>query len=383
MKHVHLPCPSLDAQTASYALLDIIRRDIHEQNGLISFAHYMERVLYTPTLGYYTGGSHKLGAAGDFITAPEMSPLFGQTIGEFIRTILPQTQPQIMEFGAGSGQLAYDLLTELHAQNYPLARYYIIELSGELRFRQQQLLQHFTEVVWLDHMPESFSGCVLANEVLDAMPVSIIQKNHHGWDELCVTLKDNQLTWATRLLTHVDWLDNIPNERDLPIGYTTEVHPHANAFVSSVFHMIQQGEGGLALFIDYGFSDQEYYLPERHQGTIMCHFRHHAHPDPFFWPGLQDITAHVNFSMVAHAIECAQLDLMLYTSQAAFLLDAGIGNILLRHDPAEQIPYLKHSQKVVQLTSPAEMGELFKVMIASKKVMLPERFYQHDRQHRL
>ena len=383
MQKLQLPEPSPEAQAASAQLSRLIQQKISANNGWIAFAEFMENALYAPQLGYYTGGAAKLGGAGDFITSPEISPLFGGALANFAAQLLPQMSNQLMEFGAGTGKLAFDILTELHRQSCPPERYYIVELSGELRSRQEQLLKDFKEVVWLQQMPESFSGLVLGNEVLDAMPAHLVVKAENGWLERGVSWQDEQFIWVDQPLKQPEILAQIPAQDDLPIGYLTECHPIALAFMRSVAQMLNKGDGGLALWIDYGFPAAEYYLHQRDQGTLMCHYRHHSHTDPFYWPGLQDITTHVDFSAISYVGEQAGLDLLSYTSQAGFLLHAGIGELLLRTSPTDPMRYLPQANALQKLVSPAEMGELFKVLILGAKTSLPAQFNQQDRRHRL
>ncbi|PRC94759.1 class I SAM-dependent methyltransferase [Solimicrobium silvestre] len=383
MQKLQLPQPSPEAQAASQALLELIAQEISANGGWISFARYMELALYAPQLGYYTGGAAKLGSAGDFTTAPEISSLFGAALANFALQVLPQTANQIMEFGAGTGKLAFDLLTELHHQASPPERYYIVELSGELRSRQEQLLKDFPEVVWLQQMPASFSGLILGNEVLDAMPVQLVKKTASGWNELGVSWQAGALKWTEQALVESALLAQIPDEEALPVGYLTELHPIAQGFMTSVAQMLKAGGAGISLFIDYGFPAAEYYLHQRDQGTLMCHYRHHSHTEPFYWPGLQDITSHVDFSAMQHAGQLAGLELLCYTSQAGFLLHAGIGDVLLRTSPSDAMRYLPQANALQKLISPAEMGELFKVLAMGVNVTLPEKILQQDRSHRL
>lgn len=372
MQKLHLPKPSPEAQAASQQLLALIKQEILANDSWISFARYMELALYAPQLGYYTGGAAKLGSAGDFITAPEISSLFGGALANFALQVLPQTKNQLMEFGAGTGKLAADLLTELHRQGHAPDRYYIVELSGELRARQEQLLKDFPEVVWLQEMPTSFSGLVLGNEVLDAMPVQLVKKTESGWNEVGVSWREDALQWAEKPFLDTTLLEQIPHADELPIGYLTELHATAKGFITSVAQMLNSGKVGAALFIDYGFPAPEYYLHQRDQGTLMCHYRHHAHTEPFYWPGLQDITSHVDFSAMSEAGQSAGLELLRYTSQAAFLLQMGIGDLLLRTSPTDPIHYLPQANALHKLVSPAEMGELFKVLVMGVNVTLSE-----------
>ncbi|HZX28145.1 MAG TPA: SAM-dependent methyltransferase, partial [Telluria sp.] len=370
---------------ASAALTRLIAADIAQAGGQISFARFMELALYAPRLGYYTGGSAKLGTAGDFVTAPELSPLFGATLAHVAAGFMEQSAPHLMEFGAGTGRLALDVLTEAQRSGIAVASYTIVELSGELRARQQALLQDFPQVRWLDSLPPSFEGVVLGNEVLDAMPVHLVRKSAAGWRELAVTSADGRFAYAERALDDnlsAQLRRQVPDADSLPEGYTTELHPVAAAYMASLAGMLRAGRGA-ALLVDYGFPAHEYYVPARVGGTLMCHYRHHAHPDPFFLPGLQDLTAHVDFTAMALAAQHAGLDVLGYMSQAAFLIAAGIGELLLRTDPQDGKAFLPQSNAVQKLVSPAEMGELFKVLILGRGVTLPEPLARADRSHRL
>jgi SAM-dependent MidA family methyltransferase len=384
---LQLPEASADALSASHALQDLIAADLRRHGGWISFARFMELALYAPGLGYYSGGAAKLGKDGDFTTAPEITPLFGKTLAHVAAGVMQQSAPYILEFGAGTGRLAHDILTELQDSGVTVAGYAIVELSGELRSRQQDMLRTFPQVSWLDCMPEAFSGVVLGNEVLDAMPVHLLLKTADGWRERGIAWENSQFVYREQPCA-AELLAQIPEAELLPVGYLTEVHPIATAFMTTLAGMLcagksDSGVGGAAIMIDYGFPQSEYYLAQRDQGTLMCHYRHHAHPDPLFLPGLQDITAHVDFTAMAHAAVRGGLDMLGYSSQAAFLLDAGIGDLLLRTSPQEHSRYLPQANALQRLTSPAEMGELFKVMVVGKGVELPQKFLRNDRSHRL
>ena len=384
---LQLPDPGLDALMASRALQSLIANDIRHNSGWIPFSRFMELALYAPGLGYYSGGAAKLGRDGDFTTAPEMSPLFGQTLARVVADLIGKTTPQIMEFGAGTGKLARDILNELSSMGVAVHRYSIVELSGELRARQQETLRGFPQVTWLDQFPAVFSGVVLGNEVLDAMPVQLVTRTAQGWRERGIGLSPKGFVYRDRPCDPA-FLSQIPHPELLPEGYLTEVHPIALGFVRTLAGMLRAGfdytgHGGAALLIDYGFPAHEYYLPQRTEGTLMCHYRHHAHPDPFYMPGLQDITAHVDFTAVAHAAVANGLDVLTYASQAAFLIDAGIADILQRTPASDRLRYLPRSNEVQKLTSPAEMGELFKVIALGTRVELPPQFARNDRSHRL
>lgn len=392
---LQLPEASIEAQRASRLLHNLIATEIRRQHGWISFARYMELLLYAPDLGYYSGGAAKLGKDGDFTTAPEITPLFGATLAHLATELIastPALQPQILEFGAGSGQLAYDILSELatgeNASRFPKA-YYIVELSAELRARQQAKLRDFPQVQWMDQLPDAFSGVVIGNEVLDAMPVELVLRDAQGWLQRGVGLGQAGMGGENNQFVYIDrpadssLITQIPNAESLSVGHLTEVHPVAIGFMHSVGTMLNAGQAGAAIFFDYGFPAAEYYLQQRDQGTLMCHYRHHAHPDPFYLPGLQDVTAHVDFTAMAAAALDVGLDLLGYCSQAAFLLEAGIGQLLLRTQPENAMEYLPQANAVQKLVSPAEMGELFKVLVVGTQVALPERFVKHDRSHRL
>lgn len=384
---LQLPEPSTDALDASCALHHLIANDIQRNSGWISFAQYMELALYAPGLGYYSGGAAKLGKDGDFTTAPEITPLFGATLARVAAELMQQTSPQILEFGAGTGKLARDILTELRQIGVQVRHYSIVEVSGELRARQQETLRDFPEVRWLDRIPSAFSGVVIGNEVLDAMPVNLVVKTEHGWMERGVGLSGENFVFRDHLCAP-SLVEQIPDADELPLGYLTEVHPIATGFMRTLGAVLnagcnETGQGAAAILIDYGFPAHEYYLAQRAQGTLMCHYRHHAHPDPFFHPGLQDITAHVDFTTMARAAIDSGLDLLGYTSQAAFLLDAGIGDLLLRTPPDDAMRYLPQANAVQKLISPAEMGELFKVLVVGKQAQLSDVFSRNDRSHRL
>jgi SAM-dependent MidA family methyltransferase len=380
-----LPAPDQDALAASQALQRHIAEEIEQQGGAIPFSRFMELALYAPRLGYYSGGAAKLGQAGDFTTAPEITPLFGASLAGVAAAIIAQSAPNIIEFGAGTGKLARDVLIALTKQGVQVESYTIIDLSGELRARQQDMLRDFPQVRWVDALPASFSGVVLANEVLDAMPVELVLKTAHGWRRQMVTVADGAFAWvqaeaAPALLEHI--LRQVPEADSLPEGYLTEVHPVACGFMASLATLFEGGKGA-ALLVDYGFPAHEFYHPQRDTGTLMCHYRHHAHPEPFFLPGLQDITAHVDFTAMALAAQDAGLEVLGYMNQASFLLAAGIGDLLLQTDPEDALRYLPQARAVQKLVAPSEMGELFKVLAVGRGVLLPEAIVRADRSYKL
>lgn len=387
---LQLPEPSIDAQSASRALQTLIANDIRHKSGWISFARYMELALYAPDLGYYSGGAAKLGKDGDFTTAPEITPLFGEALAHVVADLMQQSAPQIIEFGAGTGKLAHAILSELARLGVPVHRYLIVEISAELRARQEHLLRDFPQVSWLDKLPRAFSGVVLGNEVLDALPVQLVVKTETGWKERGIGLAGlsaKKFVYRDRPCDPA-MIVQIPDADTLPVGYLTEVHPTAEGFMATLAQMLcaghhDSGHGGAAILFDYGFPAHEYYLAQRAQGTLMCHYRHHAHDDPLYLPGLQDITAHVDFTAMARVALKNGLDMLGYTSQAAFLIDAGIGDLLLRTSPSDHLRYLPQANALQKLVSPAEMGELFKVLMVGKQVSMPEKFDRNDRSGRL
>ena len=377
-----LPIPPAAALELSARLHALICKDIAAAGGWISFARYMELALYAPGLGYYSAGSRKLGPAGDFITAPELSPLFGRALARQLAELRQQGLPDILELGAGSGALAAVLLAELAALDALPERYAILELSADLRERQRQHLlttvPHLAgRVQWLDALPEHFSGIVLGNEVLDAVPAQRIRNDDGVIAELGVRVVDHELVWAQQPAP--DTLAAAARTLALPDDYETELNPAAAALVSSLARRLKRG---VLLFIDYGFPAREFYHPQRNRGTLMCHYRHHAHADPFLWVGLQDITTHVDFSAVARA--GARLDLLGYTGQAQFLINCGITELLAEVPTDDAARYAPLAAQVQKLLSPAEMGELFKVIALGRDIAVPLRgFRRGDRSHTL
>jgi SAM-dependent MidA family methyltransferase len=364
-----LPLPSREAAAHSTRLVEFIRSEIAASGGWISFARYMELALYAPGLGYYSAGSHKLGEAGDFITAPELSPLFGRTLARQIAEIMANSTPHILELGAGSGILAVDMLAELESLGSLPERYAILEISAELRERQQELMRKrlphlLHRVHWLDALPEKFSGAIVANEVLDALPVHVVHWRDSAITEHGVVASDNGFRWQEQTVSDARLLAAAQNI-SVPDDYVSEISLAARGLINSLAQSLEQGA---MLFIDYGFGAREFYHPQRNRGTLMCHYRHHAHDAPFFLPGLQDITAHVNFSDLTECGIDAGLELMGYTNQAFFLMNCGITKLLQDTSPENLRDYLPLSSQLQKLTSPAEMGELFKVILLGKKM---------------
>lgn len=343
---------------------------IDQAGGWIPFARFMELALYAPGLGYYAAGARKFGPDGDFVTAPEISSLFGQCVARTVAEVIAQTGGDVLELGPGSGKLAADMLPALNALGRLPDRYLLLEVSADLRERQQRALaalpaQLAARAVWIDAIPDEFTGCVVANEVLDVVPVHLVRFASGGMLERGVTMKDGALAWqdkpvmpgelsARATLIEAEFLGGSP-----PEDYISEISPAAAGLVSSLAKSLR---AGALLFIDYGFRAAEFYHPGRVTGTLMCHYRHFAHADPFLYPGLQDITAHVDFSAAAQAGVDAGLTVAGYTTQAQFLLASGLTDLLATVDPSDVLRYLPLANQLQRLISPAEMGEFFKVL---------------------
>ncbi|WP_225721394.1 class I SAM-dependent methyltransferase [Candidatus Vallotiella sp. (ex Adelges kitamiensis)] len=368
MQQDSLPVPNDTALTNLYALVQHITQKITESGGWLPFDRHMELTLYTPGLGYYSSGTVKFGRSpddgSDFITAPELTPLFTQTLARPISEILSATRTRhIVEFGAGTGKLAAVLLRTLDVLGVKCTRYTIVELSSELREKQREYIAKTARkfircVQWVDTLPGQVDGVIIGNEVLDAMPVRLFARRDGLWYERGVAMTDSRFVFADRPLsgtTQPAALAYVPGQHD----YVTETHEAAAAFVHTVCSVLSRG---VVLFIDYGFPAAEYYHPQRTEGTLMCHYRHRAHSNPFLYPGLQDITAHVQFSAIKQAALEAGALLLGYTSQAHFLINAGITDLLAQLDPSDSVRFLPQANAVQKLLSEAEMGELFKVI---------------------
>lgn len=359
-------------------------------DGSIDFARYMHEALYAPGLGYYSAGATKLGAAGDFITAPEISSLFGRALARPCRDVLSRIGGDVLELGAGSGRLAVDVLRELERLDCLPGRYFILEVSGDLRARQHDRLvecvPHLLDrVEWLDTLPDTpLEGVVLANEVLDALPVHCLQIDSTGIRERRVGYAGGRLAWqpaaapAPLRQAFERLLAELPQQPVPP--YRTEINPGLAAWLGAVADSFSRG---VMLFVDYGYPRAEYYHPQRDSGTLICHYRHRAHDDPFLYPGLQDISASVDFTRLAEAALACDLEVAGFTSQAHFLIGCGIDE-LLAESAAEQARYLQRAGEVKRLTLPGEMGERFKVMALSRGFDAPLAALQRaDFRHRL
>lgn len=354
-----------------------LRAAIAAADGWLPFEQWMAQALYAPGLGYYAAGSVKLAEAagqgapvGDFVTAPELTPLFGHTLAQQAAQILRDTETlEVLEFGAGTGALAESVIAALDAQGLQV-RYAIVEVSADLRARQQARLAPLGgRVQWLDALPTDFQGCVLANEVLDAMPVEMFR-----WDEgghllaRGIVVDDaGAFAWADRPASPRTAQRVAARMPPMP-GYVSEINEQAEAWIRGMGQWLRRGA---ALLVDYGFPRREYYHPQRAAGTLMCHFRHHAHPDPLLLPGLQDITAHVDFTAMADAALEGGLEVLGYTSQARFLMNAGLPALLAQLDPGDVYMHARAMAPVQKLLSEAEMGELFKVLAVGRGLHRP------------
>ena len=368
-----LPEPDESARAHSARVAHALRVAIGRSGGWLSFERYMQLVLYAPGLGYYMAGTRKFGADGDFVTAPELTPLFGETLVGALVDVLRYPDAEVLELGAGSGALAASVLSELGRRGLAPARYRILEISPELRRRQRERLQRdvpslVDRVVWEATLPATLTGAIVMNEVLDAVPVHVVARRDGGWFERGVTLTGDAFAWADRALDAQAVADRrlieLASGRFPPsVDYVSELNPAAEALVESLGRALVRGR---ALIADYGFEREHYYHPQRDQGTLIAHYRHRAVDDPFLWPGLADLTAHVDFTAVGDAALRTGLHVDSYATQARFLIEHGIAARLAAVGPAESLDYVRAASAVQTLLSPAEMGELFKVMTLSR-----------------
>ena len=368
-------CPVTDTrQTSLPELQQRLHSAMAAAGGWLPFDRFMAMVLYEPGLGYYTNARQKFGAmpdsGSDFVTAPGLTALFGQTLAVQVRQALQQTgTDEVFEFGAGTGALALQLLDAL---GDAVQRYSIIDLSGTLRERQAgTLAAHAHKVRWLDAWPAAIEGVVVGNEVLDAMPVQLLVRQGGVWHERGVVAHGEGFAWSDRPTAL-----RPPVEIDGEHDYLTEIHPQAEAFIASLAERLQAGRGGAAFLLDYGFPEAEYYHPQRHMGTLMCHHLHQADDNPLDKVGLKDVTAHVNFTGIAMAAQNAGLTVLGYTCQAHFLFNLGLAQRMEAAPLAERI-------QAARLLNEHEMGELFKVIGLGTTDWPALGFVHGDRTHRL
>lgn len=384
------PSVMMNTPSLTKPLNERIHQAIAQAGGWLGFDRFMAMALYEPGWGYYTNSLQKFGtmpsSGSDFVTAPGLSPLFGQTLAVQVKEALQATgTDEVWEFGAGTGDLALQLLDSL---GDAVKRYNIIDLSGTLRARQAAtLLKHAGKVRWLDTWPDAIEGVVLGNEVLDAMPVQLLQRTGGVWHERGVvsaafTADDGDDDRDEKTGPGFAWQDRLtdlrpPTEVEGEHDYLTEIHPQVEAFVTSLAERLLAGRGGAAFFLDYGFPESEYFHPQRHMGTVMCHQLHRADPDPLVAVGQKDITAHVNFTGVALAAQNAGLQVLGYASQAWFLLNLGLAERMAAASLAER-------SQAQRLINEHEMGELFKVIgFSTSADVSAQGFAQGDRSHRL
>jgi SAM-dependent MidA family methyltransferase len=366
------PQPSADARAHSVRVCAHIAQSIALADGWISFADYMGAALYAPGLGYYVAGSRKFGAEADFVTAPELTPLFGRTVAAQAQEILAQVPGgELIELGAGTGRLAGDMLAELASCGALPSRYLLLEVSPELRERQRAHLEQrvpdlMDRVEWIDALPTTWRGAVVANEVLDAIPPHVVARIGGEWFERGVGIDARgRLAFVDRPLGGGPLRDaaqaRFPRQGD----YVSEMNPAAQALVTA---LAQRCECGALLLLDYGFPASEYYHPQRSSGTLMAHFRHYMSADPFLFPGLADLTAHVDFTAIARAAVSGGMTVAGYTTQARFLINAGILDTLAQSADVNSAAYLREAAAVQKLLSPAEMGEIFKTMALTRGI---------------
>lgn len=365
-----LPVPSADQIEHSGRLIERIIGHIKSSGGVISFHDYMQHCLYEPGLGYYAAGSTKFGAAGDFVTAPEVSNLFGSCLGNHAASLFEQgLQRNILEFGAGTGKLCVDLLSRLNDLDVSWLSYQILETSPDLIQRQKNYVERFLsskdfkKIHWLAELPQGFNGLVLGNEVLDAMPVNVVLKNK-SWVELGVGFAEQKFHWMEYSTDSdaVDKIQQIDVDNALPDNYCSEVNLNFSPWCNS---LAQSCKKAVVLLIDYGYEQREYYHPQRATGTLMCFYQHRVHPDPFVYPGLQDITAFVDFDAFAESAEQAGFSVTGMTTQASFLMSNGLLEFV-QNQQADEMQQMVLAQQIKTLTLPGEMGEKFKVIELSK-----------------
>ena len=377
-----LPAPTPEAAAHSAQLAEHIANTICSEGDWIPFSRYMELALYAPGQGYYAAGARKFGSEGDFVTAPELTPMFSRCIAMQALQVLEITGGDILELGPGSGALAADLFEELRAQGKAPKRYLLLEVSPELRARQRERLEErfpgdMERFVWIDRLPEKIRGLVIANEVLDVVPFSLLRRTGDEILERGVIVTEAGFAFDDAPLPDGDLKRRAravfpPGDYD----YLSEVSLAAEGLVRTLASSL---EAGLALFIDYGFPEREFYHPQRSMGTMRCHYRHRFHGDPFFMPGLQDITAHVDFTAMARAAESGGAEVYGFTTQAYFLISCGLAVLVSAGDPTATLSRLKGTSVVHRLINPAVMGELFKVLGISRNFDVPLLGFQSAR----
>jgi len=373
--NLSLPIPDSEAKFHSQKLSKYIKQIIDEKGGSIGFDEYMNLALYQPNLGYYNSSTQKFGAEGDFVTAPQISTIFSKCLASQCTQILEDFKnPIILEIGAGTGIMAKDLLLDLEKHNSLPEKYLILEISEDLKSRQQNLLkqsipQYIDNIIWLDSLPKKkFNGLIIANEVLDALPVKRFKKESNLFKEAKVTSINNNFHWVDTLVCDElkIFLENIERKlsKTFVEDYCSEINIGLKIWLDSVQSVMNKG---VILLVDYGYSMSDYYHPSKFDGNLLCHYRHYAHNDPFFYPGLQDITASVDFTSVAEYAEEIGLNLNGYTNQTYFLFSCGLENLVPNMDLLDMRLQTEVSQELRTLIMPDEMGERFKFMALTKE----------------
>lgn len=383
-----LPQPDAESAAHSVRVAEYVRHRIRDAGGQIGFAEYMHHVLYAPGLGYYSAGTTKFGEAGDFITAPEVSSIFGRIVARQCAAVFAEIDSaSILEFGAGSGKLAADILLGLaELDALPPRGYQILEVSADLRERQQSFLRNeipdlIDRVTWLDCPPKEHSGVIIANEVLDALPVERFIRRRNGIAQICVAVKDDTFALCERDAPEnlAAAVSAIEAKLGAPLaeGYASEVCLAAPRWLGDIARTLCDG---VVFLFDYGVGLREYYAPARSGGWLRCHFRHHAHEDPLILPGIQDVTSWVNFTTIADAAAKGGLDIAGFVTQSQFLIGGGLEQLLADFREMPIDAQLKLSAQVKLLTLPAEMGENFKCLGLSRGVLTqPAAFRLADR----
>lgn len=372
-----LKMPSAEALKRSHLLSQVIQQTIDAQQGFISFATYMDLALYEPRWGYYQSADFTIGQAGDFTTASHISPLYAQCFAQQCAQICQSLdQACILELGAGTGVFAHTLLTTL-AQLGITPHYYIYEVSAALKHKQQQVLQHHPKVTWLSQLPSALTGIIIANEVLDALPVHCFTLTNDGIAERGVTGHQQRFTWQTKLATNellIAKVEPLRHRYHLPCDYQSEINLQLPELIKQLSASLTQG---VMLFADYGYGQAEYYHPERRHGSLTCFYEHHHHDQPLLYPGLQDMTAHVDFTAVAEAGVANGCTVRGYTTQAGFLFGCGLMELAATAETSLTVTqaYALH-QAIKTLTLPTEMGERIKIMALTKQFEHPLRGFQ-------
>ncbi len=386
-----LPRPDDDSLAHGKKVCESIRQAIDEAGGSISFAQFMQRALYSPGLGYYNVGTTKFGATGDFVTAPELSPLFGRVVARQCESVLKQLEKgKILELGAGSGRLAVEILRKLTELKSPPERYLILEISADLKARQEELISEelpdlLQRVEWLSKLPEKFAGVVIANEVADALPVERFERTDAAVLQMHVTASETGFDWSRKpapemLAMAVEKIETDIGEA-LPPGYQSEISLGLPDWIGQIARCLDKG---LVLLFDYGVSRREYYSRERNQGWLRCHFSHHAHNEPLIYPGIQDLTSWVDFTAVAESAVDHGLDVAGYVTQAQFLINGGLEDELAGIADLAVANQLELSRQVKLLTLPGEMGENFKCIgLGCGELTGVTAFSRADRAHTL